>query len=362
MCQVEQNSNCMRDQFRQVFKRFGCRIVMGDTMTSNGKAWLMALVMGIMLPGLLFSVSEKLLTPVENQTLTEDTTNATFQTESIEVQQTSGYDVLVLTADNAVTKMDMGVYLAGVLLAEMPTDFDIEALKAQAVVARTYALRSNTFGKKHAQGAVCINSGCCQSYRSTEDYLANGGSMVGLQKVKTAVENTESQVLEYNGTLIEATYFSCSGGRTEDALAVWGTDIPYLQAVDSPGEENATHYTDTVQLKVSEFATLLGISPKAVSSAWLGYVTYTEGGGVDTMIIDGKKFTGVEVRQKLGLRSTAFTMLVVGDTIHISTRGYGHRVGMSQYGAEAMAVNGSNYKEILYHYYPGTTLAAHTRN
>jgi len=132
--------------------------------------------------------------------------------------------------------------------------------------------------------------------------------------------------------------------------------------VDSPGEENAAHYTDTVQLKVGEFATLLGISPKTTPSTWLGRVTYTDGGGVETMIIDGKKFTGVELRQRLGLRSTAFTVLVVGDTVHISTRGYGHRVGMSQYGAEAMAVNGSNYKEILSHYYPGTTLDTHTRN
>jgi len=362
MCQVEQNSNHTSNRFRQVFKRYGCRIVMGDTMTSNGKAWLMALIMGILLPGLLFSVSEKFLTPVQSQISTEDTTNATFQTESIVVQQPSGYDVLVLTANNAVTKMDMGVYLTGVLLAEMPTDFDIEALKAQAVVARTYALRSNTLGKKHPQGAVCINSGCCQSFLSTEEYLASGGTMAGLEKVTTAVQNTESQVLKYNGALIEATYFSCSGGRTEDALAVWGTDIPYLQAVDSPGEENAAHYTDTVQLKVGEFATLLGISPKTTPSTWLGRVTYTDGGGVETMIIDGKKFTGVELRQRLGLRSTAFTVLVVGDTVHISTRGYGHRVGMSQYGAEAMAVNGSNYKEILSHYYPGTTLDTHTRN
>ena len=180
-----------------------------------------------------------------------------------------------------------------------------------------------------------------------------------LEKVKQAAVATQNQVLTYKGELIEATYFSCSGGRTEDALAVWGTDIPYLQAVDSPGEENATYFVDSSEYSVSEFASLLGVSLLACD---LGDVTYTNGGGVDTMVIGGKVFSGTEIRQRLGLRSTAFSMYASGERIYISTRGFGHRVGMSQYGAEAMAVRGSGYQEILYHYYPGTQLTVYTRN
>ena len=156
--------------------------------------------------------------------------------------------------------------------------------------------------------------------------------------------------------MIEATYFSCSGGRTEDAVAGWGTDIPYLQAVDSPGEEQAKHFTDSVLFTAKEFAACLGANLSGAPAKWLGSVTYTQGGGVATMVIGGKTYSGVDLRRKLGLRSTAFSMMAVGDQIHITTKGFGHRVGMSQYGAEAMAVAGSSYKAILQHYYPGVVL------
>jgi stage II sporulation protein D len=160
-------------------------------------------------------------------------------------------------------------------------------------------------------------------------------------------------VLTYEGSLIEATYFSCSGGSTEDAAAVWGTDFSYLRAVDSPGEEHAAHYTDTVSFTVDELEQRLGV---ALAGEWIGRVSYTAGGGVDTILIGGKCFTGKEIRTILGLRSTVFEMEVSGETVAITTRGFGHRVGMSQYGADAMAVSGSSYEEILAHYYPGTTI------
>lgn len=316
----------------------------------------MAFMMGIFLPSLLFSISEKFIASNKVVPLLESTVAATEPTCEQSVQQTN--DVNVLLSDGQMT-MDMQTYLTGVLLAEMPVDFEEEALKAQAVVSRTYALRRNTAGNKHPQGAVCTESSCCQAYRSIEDFLSKGGTEQMLNKVTQAVENTQGLVLTYNGALIEATYFSCSGGRTEDALAVWGTDIPYLQAVDSPGEENAAHYVDTEQFSVSEFASLLGLSSENFT---LGAATYTDGGGVATMMIGGKEFSGTQIRQKLGLRSTAFSMYAGGDTIYISTRGFGHRVGMSQYGAEAMAVRGSDYQEILSHYYPGTQLTVYTDN
>ncbi len=325
-------------------------------MNNSGKAWLMAFVMGILLPGLLFSASERFIKRPESIQQPENTVAATEPTREQLQQQST--DVVVLLPEGQVM-LNMQDYLTCVLLAEMPVDFDEEALKAQAVVSRTYALRRNTVGNKHPQGAVCTESSCCQAYRAIEDFLAKGGTEQMLEKVTRAVESTRDQVLIYQGALIEATYFSCSGGRTEDALAVWGTDIPYLQAVDSPGEENATHFVDTVEFTVGEFASLLGIPSTGCK---LGAVTYTDGGGVATMTIGDKVFTGIQIRQKLGLRSTAFSIYASGEKIHISTKGYGHRVGMSQYGAEAMAVRGDDYQKILYHYYPGTQLTVYTRN
>lgn len=316
----------------------------------------MAFVMGILLPGLLFSVSEQFIKRPESVQQPESTVAVTEPTLQQPQQQSANVAVLLPEGQAMLNMQD---YLTGVLLAEMPVDFDEEALKAQAVVSRTYALRRNTVGNKHPQGAVCTESSCCQAYRSIEDFLSKGGTEQMLNKVTRAVESTRDQVLTYQGALIEATYFSCSGGRTEDALAVWGTDIPYLQAVDSPGEENATHFVDTVKFTVDEFASLLGIPSSACK---LGAVTYTDGGGVATMVIGNKTFSGIQIRQKLGLRSTAFSMYAAGEEIHISTKGFGHRVGMSQYGAEAMAVRGDDYQKILYHYYPGTQLTVYNRN
>ena len=351
MCQVEQISKPA--PIRQLFVVHSGTITRGDRMNNSAKAWFMAFVMGVLLPGVIFSVSEKIISRGEREQQIESTVAAT---EPVQVSE-----VTVLLADGQV-QMDMQTYLTGVLLAEMPVDFSEEALKAQAVVSRTYALRRNSLGNKHPQGAVCTESSCCQAYRAIDDFLSKGGTEEMLKKVSQAVGLTDNQVLTYNGALIEATYFSCSGGRTEDAVAVWGTEIPYLQAVDSPGEEGATHFVDTVEFTTAEFVSLLGISPKESAVDWLGAVTYTDGGGVDRMMIGGKLFSGTEIRQKLGLRSTAFSVHVTADKVYISTRGFGHRVGMSQYGAEAMAVQGSDYQEILYHYYPGTQLTVYCRN
>ena len=169
---------------------------------------------------------------------------------------------------------------------------------------------------------------------------------------------TEDLVLTFEGNLIEAPYFSCSGGTTEDAVAVWGTDVAYLQSVSSPGEEHATHYSDTVIFTPEEFAKALDLDVQGDidPNSWLGDVTYTQGNGVDTMEICGKIFRGTELRKLLDLRSTSFTVNGESDRLIIVTRGFGHRVGMSQYGADAMAVNGSTFDEILAHYYQGTEL------
>ena len=263
--------------------------------------------------------------------------------------------LLVLLRSDAgeVAQMDMDSYLVGVVLAEMPASFETEALKAQAVVARTYARKAWITGGKHGDGSVCTQSNCCQAYRSEDIYLAGGGTWENLQKVQNAVSATSGCVLMYGGDLIEATYFSCSGGSTEDACAVWGMDFPYLRAVSSPGEEDALYYTDTTVFSPEEFARRLGISLSGASGSWISGITYTSGGGVDMMHICGKAFRGTELRSLLGLRSTAISIVASPEEVRITTRGFGHRVGMSQYGADAMAATGSTWEEILAHYYQG---------
>ena len=269
------------------------------------------------------------------------------------------YDASVtLTVKNRagnLQQMTLEEYLAGVVLAEMPASFEPEALKAQAVVARTYT-RKRMEGSKHGDAAVCMDPGCCQSWRSESDYLENGGREASVEKVRKAVADTDGLVLRYDGKLIDATYFSCSGGTTEDAVAVWGQDVPYLQSVQSPGEEDAPRFTDSVSFSAPEFAQKLGISEDGSPKDWFGAVTLTNGGGVDTMVIRGTEFTGTQLRSRLGLRSTAFEITVSGKTITVTTRGFGHRVGMSQYGTQAMAKAGSTCAEILAHYYTGTEL------
>ena len=262
----------------------------------------------------------------------------------------------VMMSDGSVEQMALDDYVVCVVLAEMPAEFEEEALKAQAVVARTYALKRYQSGEKHDRRAVCTDSTCCQAYCTQADFLQRGESEENLQKVIDAVAQTHELVLSYNGALIEATYFACSGGRTEDALAVWGEEIPYLQAVDSPGEEKAAHYMDTVSFTMEEFAQRMELNADSLSGNWIGTITYTPGGGVDTINIGGQSYKGTTVRQKLGLRSTAFVMTAVGNSVTVTTKGFGHRVGMSQYGAEAMAVSGSTYEQILSYYYQGTVL------
>jgi len=308
-----------------------------------------AFALGTILPGLLLNRGSTTILSASEPILT---TSPTITQPQIQERK-----IPVLLLDSTIVWMELETYITGVVLAEMPAEFEQEALRAQAVVARTYALKRQEEGIKHPMGAVCTDPGCCQAYRDEQSYLNAGGLDAEVQKVKEAVRATAEQVLLYQDQLIEATYFSCSGGKTEKASAVWGTDVPYLQSVDSPGEENATHYTDRIEMSSKVFASKLGLELSGQPASWFGNVTYTSGGGVATIMIGGREFYGVDLREKLNLYSTAFSIMAVGENVHIFTRGFGHRVGMSQYGADAMATNGCDYQEILSHYYPGTTLS-----
>ena len=298
-------------------------------------AWLGILIPGIVLNAAVFFARK---TPPE----------AAPETEPEPVK------TVVLTLETGDITLSFEEYLTGVVLAEMPASFHPEALKAQTVAAGTYTRKAMDIGGKHT-GSLCGNPGCCQAYISPEDYLLQGGAEEDVEKVRQAVKAVWPYGIVYEDQLIEAVYFSCSGGQTEAAVAVWGADFPYLQSVESPGEEAARYHTDSVLIPQAEFKILLSLPE--TEALTFGEPVFTEGGGVEKIEISGQTFTGKELRSLLNLRSTAFTLEQSGDYIRIATRGWGHRVGMSQYGANAMAHTGHTWQQILRHYYPGTTIA-----
>lgn len=251
-----------------------------------------------------------------------------------------------LLSGGEVTELSLHDYLIGVLLAEMPMDFEPEALKAQAVASRTYALHS----RKHDGADVCADSGCCQAWREPQ-----GDAFY--EKARAAVEATDGLVLRYGGELIDATFFSCSGGMTEDALAVWGAQVPYLRSVESPGEEQAAAFHSEAVFTPEEFAALLPEAELTGDPAgWLGEVQKTSGGGVASMEIGDVCYTGTELRRIFSLRSTRFTLAYRDGGFCFDVLGSGHRVGLSQYGAQAMAQAGADYAEILRTYYTGVDI------
>lgn len=309
-----------------------------------------AILMGAVLPNLILNISAVMLEGKTRELPIVD------NTVPISGEGQAHTPISVRLTDGKYTTLDIEEYITGVVLGEMPADFEPEALKAQAVAARTYTAKSLQTSGKHGNGSICTDPACCQAFVSEEAYLSKGGTQENLEKVRTAVLDTAGWVLTYEGELIEATYFSCSGGKTEDAAAVWGTDYPYLQAVSSPGEERAAHYSDRICYTREEFEAKTGCTLTGDPINWFEAIAYTPGGGIETMEICGKEYSGTQLRKLLGLPSTIMTISSTEEIITIVTKGYGHRVGMSQYGADAMAVAGSNFIEILAHYYPGTQL------
>lgn len=318
-------------------------------MDKKWKPVVVAVALGVVLPRLLLSA-------VKHKPQAESVPTERPTQQETHIPSTQATYLPVLMDRDSIHVLELEQYVLGVVMAEMPAEFEEEALKAQAVVARTYALRRLSRQDRHEDVAICTDSNCCQAYVSKEDYLQKGETVSGLEKIIRAVEATKGQVLIYDGELIEATYFSCSGGRTEDAVAVWGEVIPYLQAVNSPGEENAEQYWNEVYFTAEEFENALGRELSGSPKSWLGRRTFTPGDGVQTMVIGGITYTGTYLRDLLELNSTAFMMTAENGGITVETLGKGHRVGMSQYGADAMARNGSNYEDILMYYYQGTRI------
>ena len=246
----------------------------------------------------------------------------------------------------------------------MPASFQDEALKAQAVAARTYAMYCAK-SQKHGEAQVCTDYACCQAWQSDEALRQKWGGDYDTysQKIRAAVEATAGQYLSYAGQPVFAAFHSSSAGATEDCGQVWNPS-PYLVSVSSPETaEDVPNYISTVECTPLDFRdTLLYAHPEAdftgEESGWIGEIRLDGSGRVASAVLGGVSMKGTELRQLFSLRSTAFQLEYTGESFRFTVTGYGHGVGMSQYGANVMARQGETYTGILAHYYPGTVLVS----
>ena len=272
---------------------------------------------------------------------------------------------LLHTADQSVEELPLDTYLLGVVSAEMPANFEQEALNAQALVARTYTLYTIINSKKHENADICDDSACCQAWISKEDRLAKWEENLreeNWSKIEKAVSTTKGKVITYEGNIIDAFFHSNSGGLTETPAGVWGgTNYPYLQSVETAGEDAYSQYSSEVVLTKEELKNKILESHSDLNLDYsvenpIEITEYTESNRVKTIRIGNINLSGVELRNLIGLRSTNFTFKIDGENIVFSVIGYGHGVGMSQTGADSMAKSGSNYEEIVKHFYTGVEI------
>lgn len=275
-----------------------------------------------------------------------------------------------LHEEDKTVEMDLEEYVKGVVAAEMPAEFHVEALKAQAVAARTFAIKNmiafGGTGYTEKPGADITTDHRLpqgQAWVSREKMKQRWGA-AGYQKywpkITQAVESTRSMVAMFDGKPINAVFHSTSGEKTASAKEVWGFDFPYLRSVSCTWDHQSPRYLDVKPYSLAELDRLLGTDVKSVAASTGAQLAQildrTESGRVDKVRIGGTIFGGQQVREKLDLRSTSFSIRQTETGIEFITTGYGHGVGLCQYGANGMAKEGKTYRDILTHYYSGVTI------
>ena len=267
-----------------------------------------------------------------------------------------------LLAGEEILELSMEDYLTGVLLSEMPVDFFTGGAQGTGGccpdVYVPEARKPKAYAGRRVRGLRLL-SGVDKPGDLERKY---GDDFTAVwQSAQKLVRESAGEVLTFGGELIDAVYFSCSGGATEAAVAVWGTDVPYLQSVESPGEEIAPRFSSQEIFAPAEFSEILRAENPDVHltgspETWVGETAYTEGGSVETCVIGGIAFSGTKLRQLFGLNSARFTLTLKDGQFVFDVQGFGHRVGMSQYGAESMARIGFSYRSILLYYYQGAEI------
>ncbi|MGV8145804.1 MAG: stage II sporulation protein D [Alkaliphilus sp.] len=272
---------------------------------------------------------------------------------------------------NKIMSLYLEDYVVNVVAAEMPASFELEALKAQAVAARTYAIwKKNMHGKEgdpaHDGAILCTNHAHCQEWLSDEELRERHGELwmhMYLPRIKESVKSTRSIIMTYNMRPIEPLYHSTSGGKTENSEDVFSNKVSYLRSVSSPFEERSPSLINEKKLSVDKFINTIRSRRKnfeinekdLISKIVIG--ERSRGGSVQEMKIGNQTFTGIEIRAIFQLKAADFAIEIEGKNVIFTTRGHGHGVGMSQWGANGMAERGSSFKEILKHYYHGITLS-----
>lgn len=298
--------------------------------------------------------------------------------EASAVQQLINQSVPVvpvyLSKEKRIDQVPIEAYVRGVIAAEMPIDFELEALKAQAMAARTYIVRrmqEKDTSQVPVPGAIVTDTVSHQAYLTDERLAAkwSGPDAVrNMDKLNRAVAETRGQIIVYQGQPIDAVFFSTSNGYTENSEDYWGDAIPYLRSVKSPWDASLSpHAKDTVKMPYKDFLSKLGLSNAVPASSTISgtkTIQATEGHRIARVRIGGKLFTGRDVREKLGLNSSQFEWKLKGSEVEITTYGYGHGVGMSQWGANGMAKEGKTAEEIIRYFYTGVEISrvANTSN
>ena len=300
---------------------------------------------------------------LENQQFAENTDKqGTTQTEGTNYEYTKYGTITLLHKETGETEqVNLDDYLCDVVSAEMPADYELEALKAQAIVARTYTIYK-VLNKKHDNADICDDSTCCQAWISKDDRLAKWEESKresNWQKICDCVNSTKGQIITYDNQPINAFFHSNSGGVTEVPVNVWGgTGYPSLQSVETSGEDAYTQYSSEVTFTQEELLNKLKEKYEDISIDFsnnddIKILEYTESTRVKTIKFGNYELSGVEARTLFGLKSTNFEITKDGDNIKFSVKGYGHGVGMSQTGADSMAKQGSTAEEIIKHFYTG---------
>lgn len=265
-----------------------------------------------------------------------------------------------------VVNMPMEEYITNVVSAEMPALFEAEALKAQAVAARTYTMskiksnKNEEILKMHKTAQICTDSAHCQAYISKEDAYVKWGDDADkfYKKICEAVSYTKGEIIVYKNEPIQAVFHSSNGGKTENAKDVWGREFEYLVSVNSFGEDLSPKYKTEYVTDYQNFKNIiLSEYPQINEDIFVDNITYTKGGAVDTINILGNSIDGIKIRSMFHLPSANFEIQKENDIIKFVCYGYGHGVGMSQYGANYMAKEGKSYKQILQNYYPKTSFS-----
>lgn len=299
---------------------------------------------------------------------TEDVQNIS-QIDNVEQKENqyeySKYNIVKLlhVSTNEIEEIKLDEYLLGVVSAEMPADFELEALKAQAVVARTYTMyKIANNNKKHGEADICDSSACCQAWISKEDRLNRWDEdkrESNWNKITEAVNSTAGQIITYNGEPINAFFHSNSGGTTEVPINVWGgSGYPYLQVVQTSGEENYSQYSSEVEVSRDEIISKIKEKHSEIEIDWnsenpIQILEYTDSGRVKTIKFGNVNLSGVETRTIFGLRSANFSVELKENSVKFQVKGYGHGVGLSQTGSDSLAKQGKNYQEIIKHFYQG---------